>query len=77
MDGGRELGEAWLAPTFDKPMAAISWKLAAKVSEPCAWMMVTNLSSIGWCSTSSTRMPNLGSSFKTSQYPLQSTLNAV
>jgi hypothetical protein len=43
-------------------MAAIIWKLAGKVSEPCDRLMVTILSSIGWRITSRTRGPNSGSS---------------
>ena len=43
-------------------MAAISWKLEGKVSDPCAREMVTCLSSRGWRSTSRTRDPNSGNS---------------
>src|SRR3989339_1278928 len=45
-------------------MAAINWKLAEKVSEPLARLMVTTLSSIGWRITSRTRVPNSGNSSK-------------
>ncbi len=45
-------------------MAAINWKFALKVSEPCARLMVTTLSSMGWRMTSRTRVPNSGNSSK-------------
>ena len=51
-------GHGFIAPT--------SWKLAGKVSEPCARLIVTTLSSSGWRSTSSTRIPNSGSSSRNS-----------
>jgi len=35
-------------------MAAMSWKLAGKVSEPWARLMVTILSSMGWRGSSMT-----------------------
>jgi hypothetical protein len=45
-------------------IAAIRWKLAEKVSDPLARLMVTTLSSIGWRITSRTRVPNSGNSSK-------------
>ena len=47
-------------------MAATSMKLAGKVTVPCARLMVTTLSSMGWRSTSSTAWPNSGSSSRNS-----------
>ena len=47
-------------------MAAINMKLAGKVSVPWARLMVTILSSMGWRSTSRTRIPNSGSSSRKS-----------
>jgi hypothetical protein len=43
-------------------MAATSWKLAGKVKDPWARLMVTILSSMGCLNTSSTRVPNSGNS---------------
>ena len=37
-------------------MLVISWNEAGKVSEPCARLIVTTLSSSGWRSTYNTRM---------------------
>jgi hypothetical protein len=44
---------------------AISLKLAGKVNEPLAGLMVITLSSIGWRITSSTRLPDSGNSSET------------
>jgi hypothetical protein len=52
-------------------MALKNWKFAGNVSDPEARLIVTILSSIGWRSTSSTRIPNSGNSSrnKTPRWP--------